>query len=109
MTGGRVVVLGATGRNFGAGMSGGIAYVYDLDGTFGTQVNYEMVDIDPLDEDDRTWLRDRVTRHHDETGSTVAVRLLDNWDESVEHFRKVMPRDYKRVLNEAAAGGVTIG
>jgi glutamate synthase (NADPH/NADH) large chain len=109
MTGGRVVVLGTTGRNFGAGMSGGIAYVYDRDGTFGTRVNHEMVDIDPLDEDDRTWLRDRVARHHAETGSTVAVRLLDNWDESVEHFRKVMPRDYKRVLSESVAEGATSG
>ena len=60
MTGGRVVVLGPTGRNFGAGMSGGIAYVLDADATFASRVNYEMVDLDPLDDDDRTWLRDRV-------------------------------------------------
>ena len=109
MTGGRVVVLGPTGRNFGAGMSGGIAYVLDADATFASRVNYEMVDLDPLEDDDRSWLRDRVTRHHAETGSTVAWRLLDTWDESVGAFRKVMPRDYKRVLSEGLAGRVTSG
>ncbi len=109
MTGGRVVVLGPTGRNFGAGMSGGIAYVLDTDRSFASRVNYEMVDLDPLDEDDRSWLHDCVTRHHAETGSKVALRLLDTWDESIEAFRKVMPRDYKRVLSEGLAGGVTSG
>jgi glutamate synthase (NADPH) large chain len=98
MTGGRVVVLGPTGRNFGAGMSGGIAYVHDADGTFAERVNYEMVDLDPLDDDDREWLRDRVQRHLDETESVVAARLLDRWSTWVEQFRKVMPKDFKRVL-----------
>jgi glutamate synthase (NADPH) large chain len=98
MTGGRVVVLGEAGRNFGAGMSGGIAYVHDPESLFHLRVNYEMVDLDPLDDADRTWLHDRVRRHHDETGSTVALRLLDTWPEAVEQFRKVMPKDYKRVL-----------
>ena len=105
MTGGRVVVLGDTGRNFGAGMSGGIAYVYDRDGTFPSRVNFEMVDLDPLEDDDRTWLHDRVLRHRDETGSMVATRLLDTWDEAIEQFRKVMPRDYKRVLREGFEHG----
>jgi glutamate synthase (NADPH/NADH) large chain len=98
MTGGRVVVLGETGRNFGAGMSGGIAFVYDEDGDFDSRVNPEMVDLDPLDDDDRAWLQDRIERHLDETGSAVARRLLDRWDDAVGAFAKVMPRDYKRVL-----------
>ena len=102
MTGGRVVVLGGTGRNFGAGMSGGIAYVHDPDGAFPGRVNPEMVDLDPLDDEDRTFLRDRVERHHAETGSTVARRLLDLWDDEVERFVKVMPKDYKRVLEAQA-------
>jgi glutamate synthase (NADPH/NADH) large chain len=98
MTGGRVVVLGESGRNFGAGMSGGIAFAYDEDGTFGSRVNPEMVDLDPLDDDDRAWLADRVERHLAETGSAVARRLLDRWDDAVGAFVKVMPKDYKRVL-----------
>jgi glutamate synthase (NADPH/NADH) large chain len=98
MTGGRVVVLGETGRNFGAGMSGGIAFVYDEDGEFDSKVNPEMVDLDPLDDDDRAWLADRVERHLAETDSAVARRLLDHWDDAVGAFAKVMPKDYKRVL-----------
>ncbi len=81
MTGGRVVVLGGTGRNFGAGMSGGIAYVLDGDGWFLSRVNLEMVDLEPLDDDDAAWLRDRVERHLAETDSAVARRLLDDWDD----------------------------
>jgi glutamate synthase (NADPH/NADH) large chain len=98
MTGGRMVVLGATGRNFGAGMSGGIAYVLDEDGTFPTRVNPEMVDLDPLDDADREFLHERVERHLAETDSAVARRLLDDWDATLGRFRKIMPRDYKRVL-----------
>ena len=101
MTGGRVVVLGPTGRNFGAGMSGGIAYVYDPDRRFPGRVNLEMVDLDPLDDDDRAWLRDVVRRHAAETGSTVAAAILDEWHWAVERFVKVMPKDYKRVLEAA--------
>ena len=97
MTGGRVVVLGPTGRNFGAGMSGGIAFVHDPDGTFPSRVNPEMVDLEVLDGDDTTWLRDRVERHLTETGSAVAARLLDDWDHALGSFVKVMPRDYKPV------------
>jgi glutamate synthase (NADPH) large chain len=102
MTGGRVVVLGPTGRNFGAGMSGGIAYVWDVDGEFPTRVNFEMVDLEELDDTDREFLRATVQRHHDETGSAVAARLLHDWDEALVHFRKVMPNDYKRVLEATA-------
>jgi glutamate synthase (NADPH) large chain len=95
MTGGRVVVLGGIGRNFAAGMSGGVAYVLDLPEH---RVNAEMVDIDPLDEDDRAFLRAVIERHHAETDSAVARALLTEWDDALPRFGKVMPRDYKRVL-----------
>jgi glutamate synthase (NADPH/NADH) large chain len=99
MTGGRAVILGPTGRNFAAGMSGGIAYVLDL---APERVNGEMVDLDPLSADDHAFLREIVQRHLDETGSAVAEKLLAHWDTSVERFGKVMPRDYKRVLQARA-------
>ncbi len=98
MTGGRVVVLGRTGRNFGAGMSGGIAYVFDVDGRFRSRLNEEMVALEELDGDDRAFLHDVVSRHRELTGSAVADRLLASWTASVARFRKVMPSDYKRVL-----------
>jgi glutamate synthase (NADPH/NADH) large chain len=98
MTGGRAVVLGPTGRNFGAGMSGGIAYVWNPEGRFEADVNAEMVDLDPLDELDVSWLVTAVFRHQKETGSEVASRILSDWQYSVRQFVKVMPRDYKRVL-----------
>jgi glutamate synthase (NADPH/NADH) large chain len=98
MTGGRVVVLGTTGRNFGAGMSGGIAYVWDPDGTFAGRLNDEMVDVDPLDDLDTSWLVTAIFRHQSETGSEVASRILSDWQYTVRQFVKVMPRDYKRVL-----------
>jgi glutamate synthase (NADPH) large chain len=100
MTGGRVVVLGGTGRNVAAGMSGGIAYVLDLDPI---RVNREMVDLDPLDDADRTFLHELVTRHRDETDSAVAERLLASWDETLSRFTKIMPKDFKRVLAARAA------
>jgi glutamate synthase (NADPH/NADH) large chain len=109
MTGGRVVVLGPTGRNFAAGMSGGIAYVYDPDDQLAALVNYEMVDLDPLEGEDREWLRAIVERHRELTHSAVAQRLLDQWESEVEAFRKVMPEDYRRVLGvmrEAAESGL---
>jgi glutamate synthase (NADPH/NADH) large chain len=100
MTGGQVVVLGPIGRNFAAGMSGGVAYVLDLP----TQrVNPEMVDLDPLSDDDRAFLADAVARHHAETGSAVAHALLADWDAAVDRFGKVMPKDFKRVLSAQAA------
>ncbi len=98
MTGGRTVVLGGTGRNFGAGMSGGIAYVYDPDNTFSTRLNAEMVDLDPLDEDDQAWLREEIRTHEALTASPLAAGLLAAWHSEVRRFKKVMPRDYKRVL-----------
>ena len=110
MTGGRVVVLGPTGRNFAAGMSGGIAYVYDPSNTFAALVNYDMVDLEPLDSDDISFLSGIVQQHVDLTGSSVGARVIENWDEAVSSFRKVMPRDYKRVLTvirEAHAAGLS--
>jgi glutamate synthase (NADPH/NADH) large chain len=101
MTGGRAVVLGPTGRNFGAGMSGGVAYVLDPDDTFFRRLNAEMVDLEPLDTEDAAWLRDTLRSHAQATGSTVASTLLDRWHAEVRHFKKVMPRDYKRVLEAA--------
>jgi glutamate synthase (NADPH/NADH) large chain len=98
MTGGRVVVLGPTGRNFAAGMSGGIAYVYDPHGTFAAQVNYEMVDLEDLASDDVAWLQETIERHHALTQSAVADRIISKWASEAKHFRKVMPRDYKKVL-----------
>ncbi len=110
MTGGRVVVLGPTGRNFAAGMSGGIAYVYDPDDRFSSLVNYEMVELEPLTANDREWLRATVERHRELTGSDLADRLLAQWESEVASFRKVMPSDYKRVLtvmDEAATSGLS--
>jgi glutamate synthase (NADPH/NADH) large chain len=100
MTGGRVVVLGQTGRNVAAGMSGGIAYFLDLDESL---VNPEMVDVEPLDDEDREFLRGVVGRHAAETGSKIAAGLLAEWDAVVPRFGKTMPRDYKRVLEAARA------
>ena len=97
MTGGRVVILGPVGRNFAAGMSGGIAYVLDLPRI---RVNREMVDLDQVEEDDAKFVREVVERHHAETGSAVAARLLADWDPG--RFTKVMPKDYKRVLSAAS-------
>ena len=97
MTGGRVVILGPVGRNFAAGMSGGIAYVLDCPVH---RVNMEMVDLDPLEAGDAEFLRDVVERHHAETGSAVAARLLADWDAG--RFTKIMPKDYKRVLSAAS-------
>ncbi len=98
MTGGRVAVLGPVGRNFAAGMSGGVAYL--LDPQPGA-VNLEMADLDPLDAEDAEFLRDLVQRHLDETGSAVAARLLAGWASALGRFGKVMPKDYKRVLAAA--------
>ncbi|MFT5172123.1 MAG: glutamate synthase (NADPH/NADH) large chain [Gammaproteobacteria bacterium] len=98
MTGGRVIVLGDTGRNFGAGMSGGIAYVYDQRDDFDRRVNYEMVAVEQLGEEDREFLRATLKRHYEFTESAVAKRMLVAWSVEVSHFRKVMPVDFKRVL-----------
>jgi glutamate synthase (NADPH/NADH) large chain len=95
MTGGRVAILGPHGRNVAAGMSGGIAYVLDL---VATRVNREMVDIEELTAADTEWLHDLVERYYTETGSRIAASLLGDWGRRAASFRKIMPRDYKRVL-----------
>jgi glutamate synthase (NADPH/NADH) large chain len=102
MTGGRVVVLGEIGRNFGAGMSGGIAYLYDRNGDVASRVNYGMVGLEELDAEDRRFLRTTIERHRELTGSTVAAGILASWEVEVARFRKVMPADYKRVLEVMA-------
>jgi glutamate synthase (NADPH) large chain len=98
MTGGRVVVLGPTGRNFAAGMSGGIAYIYDRDGSFGERLNREFVELEELDPEDVEFLARLIERHQSETGSNLAARILSDWDRAQSAFVKVMPRDFKRVL-----------
>ncbi|MGA2547795.1 MAG: glutamate synthase large subunit [Rectinemataceae bacterium] len=99
MTGGTVVVLGRTGRNFGAGMSGGLAYVHDSDGNFPSRVNHEMVDLEDLvDPSEIARLRELIERHAKATGSARAKRMLAGWAGSVKRFVKVMPRDYKRMI-----------
>jgi len=98
MTGGIAVVLGCTGRNFAAGMSGGVAYVLDEDNTFESKCNRELVDFDPLDGEDLTELRRLIQNHFDYTKSDVAENILVNWDQMISKFVKVMPRDYKAVL-----------
>ena len=101
MTGGRVVILGPTGRNFAAGMSGGIAYVLDEGGAFGARCNRDLVDLEPLvAPGDVAEVRSLIEKHLRVTGSGVAARVLDNWTRAQEDFVKVMPRDYKRVLEE---------
>src|SRR5690606_7552636 len=105
MTGGTVVVLGRTGRNFAAGMSGGVAFVWRLDPAL---VNRELVDLDPLSVEDRVALRDLVERHHAQTGSAVARRLLARWSTAAEEFTAVVPREYQRVtkiMRTAEAAG----
>jgi len=99
MTGGRVVVLGKTGRNFAAGMSGGIAYVLDTGGLFHRRCNTQMVALEGLnDPDDADLVRGLVERHVELTDSELGARVLRDWDALRSVFVKVMPRDYKRVL-----------
>jgi glutamate synthase domain-containing protein 2/glutamate synthase domain-containing protein 1/glutamate synthase domain-containing protein 3 len=104
MTGGRIVVIGATGRNFAAGMSGGIAYVLDEDDRFAARCNTQLVALEALDEDDEEVVRALLTEHAQRTGSPVAERLLADW--APERFTKVFPHDFKRALLEWSAGGV---
>jgi glutamate synthase (NADPH/NADH) large chain len=127
MTGGKVVVLGATGRNFAAGMSGGVAYVYDADGTFAQRCNQSMCELVPVvaeaeqaraEKDlaalgkgrnrhaaraDEVMLRELIERHLRFTGSTVALAILDDWEAARGRFVKVFPNEYKRALTEMYA------
>ena len=103
MTGGRVVVLGETGVNFAAGMSGGIAYVYDPRNEFSPKCNTGMVELEPIgDETSIAEILRLIELHHEYTDSPLAEAIMDDWDNSVEKFVKVMPIDYKRVMNERA-------
>jgi glutamate synthase domain-containing protein 3 len=107
MTGGVVVVLGSTGRNFGAGMSGGVAFVYDADGDFHIRFNDGMADMEPVvNRDDIITLKGLIEEHHSHTGSGPAARILADWNSSLPKFKKIMPRDYRRVLLERRMRGL---
>jgi glutamate synthase (NADPH/NADH) large chain len=108
MTGGTVVVIGSTGRNFAAGMSGGIAYVYDILGQFSENCNMEMVDLDPMGDDDMETLKSLLSDHLTTTGSTVAKFILSDLDNQKNQFIKVYPRDYKKVMEMKKAGKTAI-
>ena len=106
MTGGRVVVLGRTGRNFAAGMSGGIAYVLDADGSFALNCNIDMVDLEPLDHpDEAAIVHDLIERHVAATASAIGRRTLLNWPTAVRQFIVVMPRDFKKATETRRHGG----
>ena len=104
MTGGIAVVLGETGRNFAAGMSGGIAYLYSPDGTFDEKkFNLEMVELEDLTEQDREAVHGLLVNHKDYTSSSKAAEILKDWPDSSKNFIKVMPTDYKKALALLAA------
>jgi len=98
MTGGRVIILGDTGRNFAAGMSGGIAYIYDVKGKFADNCNKEMVDLDDCDLQDKNELFTMIQKHFEYTGSTIAKFILDDFENQLKNFIKVFPTDYKKAL-----------
>ena len=110
MTGGTVVVLGATGRNFAAGMSGGVAYVFDEKGDFAKKCNTQMAALEKVDDEDAATLKTLIEEHAINTKSTRAASILGNWDGNRAKFTKVMPKDYKRMLQEikkAESSGLT--
>jgi glutamate synthase (NADPH/NADH) large chain len=95
------VILGPTGRNFAAGMSGGVAYVWDPNNELLGNCNLEMVELEPVEEgEDIAELKELIQKHERYTGSTVAAAILKNWDDELPRFKKVMPIDYKRALSE---------
>jgi glutamate synthase (NADPH/NADH) large chain len=101
MTGGKAVILGPTGVNFAAGMSGGVAYVYDENQLFDTRCNLEMVDIEPvIEKEDIHQLKTLIERHTSYTDSLVGKRILDSWEESLPRFVKVMPIEYRKALDK---------
>jgi glutamate synthase (NADPH) large chain len=108
MTGGRVVILGDTGRNFAAGMSGGIAYVYDVKSVFASMCNKEMVDLDPVLNGDIDELKTMIENHFKNTGSTVAKFILDDFENQLKNFVKIFPRDYKKVLLSKKGAAVKV-
>jgi glutamate synthase domain-containing protein 3 len=101
MTGGVVVVLGPTGRNFAAGMSGGLAFIYDQPGDFATRFNDGMADLELVtDSEDIATLKGMIEEYAQLTHSVTAQEILRDWDQALPRFKKVMPRDYRRVLDE---------
>ncbi|HKJ36733.1 MAG TPA: hypothetical protein VKA36_09225, partial [Solirubrobacterales bacterium] len=106
-----IVVLGSTGQNFGAGMSGGIAFVHNPEGKLAARTNHQLVDLDPVDPEREQLLRDLIAEHLERTGSEVARELLGRWEEAVREFTLVIPRGYKeameRLAEERAAGAET--
>ncbi|MEL6988286.1 MAG: glutamate synthase subunit alpha, partial [Bacteroidota bacterium] len=100
MTGGTVLILGQTGKNFAAGMSGGTAYIFDQERSFVQYCNMEMVDLDPLIEEDLNLIRKLLRNHFLHTGSRQAVDILNSWTLYKDQFIKVLPKEYKRVLAE---------
>ncbi|HEY5367926.1 MAG TPA: glutamate synthase large subunit [Hanamia sp.] len=100
MTGGRAIILGKTGRNFAAGMSGGIAYVYDVKHKFDALCNKEMVDLDPVNEDDEKFLQEMLKKQFKYTGSNVAKFILNDFENQMKNFVKIFPQDYKKALAE---------
>jgi glutamate synthase domain-containing protein 3 len=108
MTGGTVLVLGPTGRNFAAGMSGGVAFVHDPEMILPRRLNPEMVELEQLDEEDRRTVHELCSAHLASTGSALAARLVDRWEDTLTEIVKVMPRDYRRVL-EATRRAVEAG
>jgi len=111
MTGGKVAILGETGRNFGAGMSGGVAYVIDPDGSFEKHFNSaiaDLVEVTPGSDDDRV-LKGMIKNHLKYTGSRLAQKLLADWPTTVKQFKKVFPRAYARVLRRRATAALSAG
>jgi glutamate synthase (NADPH/NADH) large chain len=106
MTGGVVVVLGETGKNFAAGMSGGLAFIYDTKGDFDSKCNTEMVNLEELESFDYDLLRDMIGKQYANTNSEVAKFILDNWETEIAKFVKVYPTDYKRILMQRMAESV---
>jgi glutamate synthase domain-containing protein 3 len=106
MTGGRAIILGPTGRNFAAGMSGGIAYVLDEDGTFRSHINNAMVDLDPLDDEDVEYIQRMLRRHFQHTRSRRADDVLRKWEKVAPKFVKVFPQEYKQALADLAGEAV---
>jgi glutamate synthase domain-containing protein 3 len=98
MTGGRVVIIGKTGRNFAAGMSGGIAYVYDIDGDFKSKCNLEMVKLKEINEHDENIIKSLLTNHYEYTESERANEILSDFKNKKKNFIKVIPSEYEHIL-----------
>jgi len=103
MTGGRIVILGKTGRNFGAGMSGGIAFVYDEDNQFSARCNYELIEVESLNEEDLSFVKSQIEIHAKYTQSAKARTILENWAEQSSRFKKAISPKYREIIKEADA------